>query len=102
MFEALPRSIVTQLEALGQALVAVARCHWDDTLASLEAATVGAVRAALPGLLTAVLHEGTTSLRPGGVGRTQACPRCGERGSMQSWRERTVTTGCGTITLERP
>jgi hypothetical protein len=100
--EALPAPIVAQLEALGQALAEVARAHRDGTLASLEAATLTAIRAAMPGLLGAVLTEGTTSLQPGGVGRTQACPACGQRCRVQSWRERAVTTVCGAVTLERP
>jgi hypothetical protein len=87
---------------LGRALAAVASAHRDGTLATLEAATLGAIRAAMPGLLTAVLTAGTTSLRPGAPGRTLACPGCGARCRVQSWRERTVTTVCGTITLERP
>ena len=72
MFEALPAYIVAQVEALGQALAAVAVRERDGTLATLEAATLGAVRAARPGLLTAVLTESTTSLQPGAVGRRRA------------------------------
>lgn len=102
MFEALPGSIVAHLEALGQALAAVATAQRDSSLAAVEEATLGAIRGAMPGLLTAVLTESTSSLRPGGLGRTQACPGCGARCPGQGWRERTVTTICGTITLERP
>jgi len=83
-------------------LAGVARAQRDGTLATLEAATLSAVRAALPGLLTAVLAESTTSLRPRERGRTRACPGCGERCRVQSWRERAVTTVCGTIRVERP
>jgi hypothetical protein len=102
VFEALPAAIVAQLEALGQALATVAVAQRDGPLAAFEAATLGAIRAAMPGLLTAVLTEGTSSLRPGGLGRTRSCPGCGERCCVQSWRERAVTTICGTVTLERP
>ncbi|MGH2457815.1 MAG: ISKra4 family transposase [Chloroflexota bacterium] len=102
MFEALPASIVAQLETLGQALAEVAQAQRDETLATVEAATLGAIRTAMPGLLTAVLRESTSSLRPGAVGRRVACRGCAERCRVQSWRERTVTTVCGTITLERP
>jgi len=100
--EALPASIVAQVETLGQALSAVARSHRDDTLAALEAATLAAIRTAMPALLGAVLSASTSSLQPGGVGRTQACPGCGQRTPVQSWRERTVLTVCGTIRMERP
>lgn len=102
MSEALPASIVAHLEALGRALVQVAHAHQDETLATLEGATLAAIRTAMPGLLGAVLKEGTTSLKPGGLGRTQACPRCQKRCAVQSWRERTVTTVCGAITTARP
>jgi hypothetical protein len=80
----------------------VAKARRDEALASLEAATLTAIRAAMPGLLGAVLAEGTTSLRPGGVGRTQGCPGCGARCPVAGWRERAVTTVCGTVRVERP
>lgn len=102
MSEALPGAIVAQLDALGQALREVTQVHRDGTLAVLEAATLSAIRAAMPGLLGAVLTESTTSLRPGGVGRTVACSECGRRCPVQSWRERAVTTVCGEIRVERP
>ena len=76
--------------------------HRDGTMASLEAATLTAVRAAMPGLLGAVLCERTSSLRPGDAGRTKACPSCGARCRVAGLRERTVTTVCGTVTVERP
>jgi hypothetical protein len=100
--EALPAAIVAQLEGLGQALAEVARAHRDGTLATLEAATLTAIRKAMPDLLGAVLTESTSSLQPGGVGRTQGCPSCGARCRVAGWRERTVTTVCGAVTLERP
>jgi hypothetical protein len=100
--EALPGSIVAQLEALGHALAEVARAHRDGTLATLEEATLAAIRAAMPGLLGAVLQEGTTSLKPGGIGRTRACASCGGRCRVEGWRGRAVTTVCGTVRVARP
>jgi len=100
MSEALPASIVAQMDALGRALVAVVTTHRDGTLATLKEATLTAMRSAMPGLFAAVRGESTTSLRPGKLGRTAACPGCGERCRVQSWRERTPTATCGTITLE--
>jgi hypothetical protein len=100
--EALPGAIVPQVEALGHALVAVAaRCH-DGTLGTLEAATLEAIRAALPRLLEAVLQVATTSLQSGGIGRTAPCSRCGTRTALEGWRPRTIQTICGPLTVERP
>ena len=101
MFENLPVAVVTQLERLGQALVELSAAQRDGTLAALEQGTLSAVRAALPCLFAAVLHESTTSLQPGGA-RTRACPRCAARRPVQSWRPRQVTTICGVLTVERP
>jgi hypothetical protein len=98
----LPASMVAQLEALGQALLTVARAHRDEPLATLEHETLSAIRTAMPGLLGAVLQASTSSLQPGGVGRTSACPDCGERRPVAGWRRRTFTTVCGTLTVERP
>jgi uncharacterized protein UPF0236 len=100
--EVLPGAILAQLEALGHALVAVARTHHDETLAVLETATLEAIRAAMPRLLGVVLQGGTTSLQAGGIGRTASCPCCAQRAALESWRRRTLTTVCGQLTLERP
>jgi hypothetical protein len=100
--EALPAAIVTQVEALGHALVAVAATCHDGTLATVETATLAAIRAAMPRLLGAVLQVGTTSLQPGGIGRTAPCPRCETRTALEGWRPRTMSTVCGPLTLERP
>ena len=102
MFEALPGRIVAQLGLLGQELVRVATTDRDGTLATLEQATLAAIRAALPGFLGAVVSLSTTSLQPGGVGRTLLCPDCGQRTPEAGWRPRTLTTVCGTLTVERP
>lgn len=102
MSEALPSAILAQVTALGHALAAVAATHRDATLATLETATLDAIRAATPGLLDAVLHLGTSSLQAGGVGRTARCPRCGERCPSEGWRPRTVNTVCGPLSVERP
>jgi Uncharacterised protein family (UPF0236) len=100
--EALPPAILAQVTAVGQTLVAVAATQRDGTLATLETATLEAIRAAMPGLLDAVLHLSTSSLQPGGVGRTLPCPLCGERAPVDGWRPRTISTVCGALTVERP
>jgi Uncharacterised protein family (UPF0236) len=100
--EVLPARIVAHLDALGQALLNVARRHRDETLATLEQETLTVLRAAMPGLFGAVLEASTSSLQPGGVGRTQACPSCGERSPVVGWRPRTLTSVCGALTEKRP
>lgn len=100
--ESLPGSMVTQLEALGTALLAVAKEHRDGSLATLEKEVLRAVRASLPGLLEEVLKTSTADLQPVLAHWQQSCPNCGERTQVQSWRQRTVRTVCGTITFERP
>ena len=102
MSEALPAGIVAQLDALGQALLCVARAQRDQTLAVVEQEALTAMRAAMPGLLGAVLRASTSSLQPGGVGRTAPCPRCARRIPLAEWRPRTLTTVCGALTVERP
>ena len=73
--EVLPAGIVAQLDELGQALVQAARAHRDETLATLEQETLTTIRAAMPGLLAAVLGLSTTSLQPGGGGTDRALSR---------------------------
>jgi hypothetical protein len=102
VLEALPAGIVAQLDALGQALLTVAREHRDEALALLEQQTLRAIRTARPGLLGAVLQTSTSSLQPGGIGRTLTCPTCGTRCPVAGWRSRTLTTVCGPLTIERP
>jgi hypothetical protein len=100
--EALPAGIVAQVNALGEALSAVARTHRDETLATLEHATVTTIRTAMAGLLSAVVQASTRSLQPGALGRTLPCPRCGVRIAVAGWRARTIQTVCGPVSVERP
>ena len=71
-------------------------------MAELEQRVLEAVRAALPGLLQGVILSATTSLQFGKAGIKPACPECGERTGVQSWRDRTVLTVCGKVSMERP
>jgi hypothetical protein len=60
------------------------------------------VRAALPGLLLAVVQAATADLDPGIAAVRRRCPRCDRLVRMQGRRPRTVETTCGTLTLTRP
>jgi hypothetical protein len=100
--EVLPGGIVAKVNALGPALVQVARAHRYDTLATLEKETLTTIRAAMAGLLGAVLALSTTSVQPGALGRTVPCPTCAGRTPVDGWRPRTIQTVCGPLSVERP
>jgi Uncharacterised protein family (UPF0236) len=102
MDRTLPPAIVAALEGLGTELVSWARQHRDSPLADQEQAVLARVRAALPGLLGAVLALSTRKLDPGLRRTPERCPTCGQRGRVQSWRPRRVTTVCGPVAWERP
>jgi len=83
MNRTLPPAMVAGLEALGTELVSWAETHRDSTLAEQEQAVLARVRAALPGLLAAVLTQSTRQFDPG-MRRTPApCPTCGQRCRVQ-------------------
>jgi len=100
--ESLPVAMLAQLEALGTALLTVAKEHRDAPLATLERGVLEAVQSFLPRLLEEVLKCSTSDLQPVSAHWQQPCPNCGQRTEAQSWRQRTVRTICGTITFERP
>ncbi len=102
MTETLPPTMIAHLQALGEALLAVAQQHRNGSLATLEQAVLGAVRQASPGLLTDVLQVSTTSLHPPVSRWQQPCPQCGKRARAHEWRQRTVLTVCGPVIWERP
>ncbi|MDO8669982.1 MAG: hypothetical protein Q7O66_00945, partial [Dehalococcoidia bacterium] len=62
MNQALPATMITQLEALGVALVATAKEHRDASLKTLEQAVLEEVRAFLPRLLVEVIQAITSNL----------------------------------------
>lgn len=102
MHETPPAAMIAHLEALGQALVALAQQHRDGSVATLEQAVLAAVREASPNLLGDVVQLSTTSLQPPVSQWRQPCPRCGKRARAHEWRSRTVQTVCGPVTWERP
>ncbi len=102
MERTLPPSIVAPLEQLAEDLVSWAHAHRDSSLADVEQAVLGAVRAALPARLGAVLPLSTRALEPGLCRAPAACPTCGQRCRVQSWRRRRVLTVCGRLEWERP
>lgn len=94
--------MITQLTALGVALQAISREHRDGSLRTLEQAVLEEVRTVLPRLLEEVIQASMSNLQPPESRWQQRCPNCGERTPAQSWRKRTVTTVCGSVTFERP
>lgn len=102
MPSSLPPTIVAQLETLGTALVRCAEDQHGATLAAQEAGVLAAVRAALPGLLAAVVQLATSELAPGVATVRRRCPGCDHLVRMQSRRPRTMGTTCGPLTFLRP
>ena len=102
MDKAIPAGMIAALEGLGSALARIGRDRRDGSLAQLEGAVLEAVRGALPGLLEEVVAEATNSIRLAEVGMKAACPECGARAGVQSWRPRTLLTVCGKVSFERP
>jgi hypothetical protein len=102
MSQSLPQAILTQVAALGAALVVAARAHPDGTLAEHERAVRTAVQAALPGLLGAVVSLATQDLDAGIAAVARRCPRCDRRVRPRGWRPRTVQTTCGPLRYSRP
>ena len=98
----LPPEIVAQVEALGTALVRCAREQQGATLADQEAAVLATIRAALPGLLRAVVQLATPDLDPGIAAVRRRCPRCEHLVRMHGRRPRTMQTTCGPLTVTRP
>lgn len=103
MTDALPSpSMIAELDALGGALTALATARHDASLASLEAAVLAAVRAALPKLLTEVVRLNTRALQEPQAHWPQFCPCCSAKAPVHSVRPRSVETLCGPLTYERP
>lgn len=102
MCQSLPLDIVTQVRALGTALMQWAQTHADAPLAAHEAGVRQVVQAALPGLLTSVVQAATVDLDPLLADTHRRCPRCDRRVARHSTRTRTLQTRCGPITVARP
>jgi hypothetical protein len=100
--KALPNGIVAQALALSRRLSDFAYDHRDRPLSELERGVLEVVREALPGLLGEVLQLSQSALNPSLARLPEACPSCGERARVQSWRERKVLTVCGRLRFERP
>lgn len=103
MSTTLPRPIVACLDELKQTLEEYVRTHREAALATHEQGVLEAMRAALPGLLGAVVQETTAALDPAQARPAEPCPTCGRRREPRSqWRGRTVQTICGPLRFERP
>lgn len=95
----IPASIVAITEELASSLAAWCGEGRGRDLATHEAAVLERVRGVLGRLLGAVLVETTPGLdRAQRWGKT-ACPACGERREPSGWRERTVVSQCGAVTV---
>lgn len=102
MDKAIPAGMISALEGVGSTLARISRDGRDGSLAELESAVLDAVRRALPELLTEVLLEASSGIRLAEAGIKAACPECGARTGVQSWRARTILTVCGRVSFERP
>jgi hypothetical protein len=95
----IPASIVAATEELALSLAAWCVESRGQALAAHEAAVLERVRGVLGRLLGAVLEETTPGLDRGERWGKTACPGCGRAARPGGWRERTLATRCGTVTL---
>ncbi|MCC6175681.1 MAG: hypothetical protein IT305_10290, partial [Chloroflexi bacterium] len=95
----IPASIVAVTEELASSLAAWCGEGRGRDLATHEAAVLERVRGVLGRLLGAVLVEATPGLDRGQRWGKAACSGCGEARAPGGWRERTLATRCGTVTL---
>jgi hypothetical protein len=95
----IPASIVAITEELASSLAAWCGEGRGQPLATHEAAVLERVRGVLGRLLGAVLAETTDGLDRGRRWGRAACPECGGSTGPGGWRERTLATRCGTVTL---
>jgi hypothetical protein len=102
MAETAPLPIVACLLRLAAAIMDWVSAHPDATLAEQEEGLLGLVRAALPGLLRALMYSCTSALREPAAGARQACPGCGKGYRPLERRGRAVLTACGPVAFERP
>lgn len=100
--EPLPPSILTEVLARGHALWNIVRTQQEAPLATLETATLTAIREASPRLLAAVVTGSQLSLQPAAERLRWRCPACETPARVQSWRSRSVLPICGRLTVERP
>ena len=101
--ETLPTAgIIAEVERLGPQLCALATAQRDVSLAQLETGVLDRMRAALPGLLQAVLQANQHGVQTPAAHWRQTCPQCGQRARVARWRVRRLRTVCGPIQWERP
>jgi hypothetical protein len=95
----IPASIVAITEELASSLAAWCGEGRGQPLVVQEAAVLARVRGVLGRLLGAVPAETTDGLDRGRRWGKTACPECGGTTAPGGWRERTLATRCGTVTL---
>lgn len=95
----IPASIVAVLDELASSLGRWCGDGRGRPLAEHEAAVLSRVRGVLGRLLGAVLAETTPGLDRGQRWGKTSCLGCGGATEPGGWRERTLATRCGTVTL---
>jgi hypothetical protein len=95
----IPASIVAVVEELASSVAQWCEGGRGRSLEEHETAVLTRVRGVLGKLLGAVLAETTWGLDRGQRWGKTACPACGEARQPGRWRERTLTTRCGPVTV---
>jgi hypothetical protein len=94
-----PESIVAVTQELASSLAEWCGEGRGRALEAHEAAVLERVRGVLGKLLGAVLAETTPGLDRRARWGQAACPTCGRATAPGGWRERTLATRCGTVTV---
>ena len=95
----IPAGIVACLQELASDVATWCGEGRGRSLEEHEVAVLAAMRRALGPLLGAVLAETTPGLDRRVRWGKAACPGCGRATAPWSWRERTLATRCGTVTV---
>lgn len=95
----IPASIVAVMDELASSLAQWCGDGRGRSLAEHEAAVLSRVRGVLGRILGAVLTETTPGVDRGQRWGEAACPGCDRATRPGGWRERTVATRCGTVTV---
>lgn len=95
----IPESIVAVTQELASSLAEWCETGRGQGLEVHEAAVLSRMREVMGKLLGAVLKETTPRLDRRARWGKDACPSCGQATAPGTWRERTLATRCGTVTV---